>query len=855
MEVLMKTHAKDYLMEICEASTTEDWLKALISQMVMDNGTVDSEVLDKIYAAFKSNSSIEHSELHAVNSPRGALVKLKKLRHGSGVCALKGEQCIVFSPSITIVYGLNGSGKSSYFRILNELVGGGETKKVLQNIFIESPSSIDVSLEYDLDGVGRQIAWDGKTRAIEDLSSCRVFDSSYSKSILQQHPLDEVLILPMGLYLFQKISDVITDFKSKISAEIEQLSRTKPILDTSFFSDNTKQLFTEEHIPITAQEDFLKKGTFSKEDQAKLDDLLLRLENLKRGDWDSKRKLKNSYILKLNSFIDNINGWRERLSSQEKQVVKTIESYNEQRAASDKHREQMAVISQIPGASSSTWKEFVKTGLAYDREFGNGTVCPYCRQKLSADALLITNAYVCFLNDQTALELQKTEQTLNKLYSVISNYNYDLLQSSCDEACAVLSDEETFSESMKADCYNFIQECLDIKSSLLQAIQLKNKPSHYKKINIDSTVAFIRSIGNKFRDDIKQLEIDERDNAILIKHFSDAIEDLQERKSIFCQVVKIKKVFTIGDEMFLLSSRTKKLSTRLITDKANQASQDLLTEALRDRFNDELKRLGFDDFYVKLERGPAKKGVPTTKLSLLNNGELNTVLSEGEQKAVSFSLFLAEARTQGVPAPIILDDPVNSLDHKIAYALAERLMDIENQVIIFTHNKLFMDAFETSRGLAHICKNMNGGCNSTKGRHIFAYCVESEERNSKGVLCPFKGRHASDHINAAKESLFKSPVEDKEKIAIQLRLAIECIIDEVIFNNLSPIKYNHKNCHIEWDCLKKLAVNSELVDLLHRIHDRVSGGVLHTGYEAGYNSISVEEFKKMTSDLERIITS
>jgi hypothetical protein len=40
---------------------------------------------------------------------------------------------------------------------------------------------------------------------------------------------------------------------------------------------------------------------------------------------------------------------------------------------------------------------------------------------------------------------------------------------------------------------------------------------------------------------------------------------------------------------------------------------------------------------------------------------------------------------------------------------------------------------------------------------------------------------------------------------------------------------------------------------MRKVHDRVSGGDLHNGTESENNSLSVEEFKGMISDLESII--
>ena len=79
---------------------------------------------------------------------------------------------------------------------------------------------------------------------------------------------------------------------------------------------------------------------------------------------------------------------------------------------------------------------------------------------------------------------------------------------------------------------------------------------------------------------------------------------------------------------------------------------------------------------VQLESAGTKKGISSTKLVLTKNKDLKSVLSEGEQKAVALALFIAEIKIQKTLNPIIPDDPVNSLDHKIAGKFAERLMYI-----------------------------------------------------------------------------------------------------------------------------------------------------------------------------------
>jgi ATPase subunit of ABC transporter with duplicated ATPase domains len=76
----------------------------------------------------------------------------------------------------------------------------------------------------------------------------------------------------------------------------------------------------------------------------------------------------------------------------------------------------------------------------------------------------------------------------------------------------------------------------------------------------------------------------------------------------------------------------------------------------------------------------------------------DAVLNEGEQRAVALADFLTEASQNPTTAGIVLDDPVNSLDHQRRGRIAKRLVvEARNrQVIVFTHDLVCLNelAFE-----------------------------------------------------------------------------------------------------------------------------------------------------------------
>ncbi len=157
-----KEHAKDYLVDYAQNEVSDSWLKILIYETVLSNGNIDAKKLDELYSMLVNDASIEEPTLISSREPQNCELKFQTLKHISGVSALTNNQTIKFCDNVTIMYGLNGSGKSSYFRIMNEIVGGNQKKEILPNIYSDSPEPISVEFFIRL-GISTEI-FDGIIR-------------------------------------------------------------------------------------------------------------------------------------------------------------------------------------------------------------------------------------------------------------------------------------------------------------------------------------------------------------------------------------------------------------------------------------------------------------------------------------------------------------------------------------------------------------------------------------------------------------------------------------------------------------------------------------------------------------------
>ena len=849
----MKTNAKEYLIEF--ATSQPDWLKALIYEVIETNGNVSDDKKKEIFDSLKDDTALEINEPNISVNDSDKEIYLTSLEYIQGVNALKQNQIIKLHDDVTILYGLNGAGKSSYFKVLNEIVGGNQKKKVLSNIYLDPPQTIDVNISFkEKAGQTKTINWNGSSRSLDSLNKCKVFDSSYLNGLLETRKADSTLIQPLGLNLFSYLVALIDEFKTKLKSEADNKRLEKPIIKPNFLSDEINASFETHQIDNIIKKKIESLFDFTDENLKTLESTKKKLQDLKQINIQDKIKLKNSDKTDIDSIKKNLEDTNKKLSDFYTDTQTQLELLAKNKRANELAKKQFKILSTIPDSDNGEWKEFIKSGEKYKSKVDDSDkVCIYCRQPLQdKNATKLISAYGEFLKDESEKKLNNSLEQIKDLTNKVEVLSTDLkIKENIKDIFKKHTSETT--EKTLLEVISIAIADLSLKNEeLLKKLKESDVDSKVELLDITNITAKLNLISKAIQTEIDQLSEENSQKATEIENLEKSLKQLQENESISKQKENIKKWFETNNAENNLISKSTKINTANTTTLSKTAHNDLLTETLKQNFTDELNFLGYKNLNLKIKNAGGGKGTSSTKLTLSNNNDIKAILSEGEQKAVALALFIAEAKIQKSKNPIILDDPVNSLDHIIAGKFAQRLLTLDNQVILFNHNRLFLDAFETSKE-NHICKTIDSDCNKSKGKHIRVYQVNSEGQNLKGVLVGYKSNKAINHILESKKLLENSPFEDQLKVAGLLRKSVECVIDEVIFNNQLPTKYSNKNSRIAWAKLKKLKNDSNIIDKLEAIHGRVSGGEMHNGTENEENPIEVDEFNTMISDIENIL--
>ena len=354
------------------------------------------------------------------------------------------------------------------------------------------------------------------------------------------------------------------------------------------------------------------------------------------------------------------------------------------RKESELVKQKISVLNDIGNTNSKEWKTFIEAGAAFAKNSTlNENVCPYCRQPIVDNAVNIVTAYATYLSDKSIEELKNLEQTKNalkqRISTIITNFTISTQFKSLIDARN--SESELYSKISAS-----LRQLDEQKSILSYAVENEqnNNPLVFDSTN--DTISAIEAICEEYNNTIKKLREELTKKNQTVSELSSQMKPIIENKLISSNKDLFVEWFEKIDNVNELKKCQSELSTRGISILARTASQTLVTENLKTKFQEELDALGLKKLSVDLTDAGTSRGQVFMQLKLFNNNSVSDVLSEGEQKGVALALFIAERRMQLSNNPIILDDPVNSLDHFITAKLVERLSKLGNQIIIFSHN-------------------------------------------------------------------------------------------------------------------------------------------------------------------------
>lgn len=673
------------------------WSKLLVELIANKQTELDQNERQHIFDYFLQDIGFSHpTPLPPLNitkpifTPPSKEVALTKLSEVKGVNRLAENQIMEFSPNITIVYGNNGVGKTGYSRVLKSQGYSFDSNiNILSNVH-ENQVGQNAKIEFTSNGTSYELNWDGG-RPESDLNAVSIFNSDCVNISLSSNR--ELLVTPKGFYLFTLVKNELTELMSRLT--IQYTLYNVQLQWKEQLNESTSQKIYIDALAHNSNKEKLEElSLYSEQNQA---DLLKKEEELKKL---SKTTLEAN--LKSNQFISTeltsvIKSIKHTQSNLTKVDWDTINEYNTNlKSLKAKTQLGIAGIAESNGIEqfdTDEFANFLKSADEYIKLLAKQNypqnaddTCIYCKQGFQNEqARNLVDSYTKILNDTTQRDIAKYEQLKTEIIDRVNLVNSSIIFH--HPAFGVLEDDTI---KQPQEIIDFNSRIKLFKDHIINDTVTKDLEFD---INYISIIQFLEGKQTEYTNKVESLvKLLSNLNATEIK-LKKEIAELKDRKLLSENKQEVLKCINNLYAHKLLNDNKSQFNTASLSAKTTQAREELLAKDFQQKFTTELT--GFRKQHLGVNLGFFSQQGGSRIRQNVANYNINEVLSEGEQKTIALCEFLTELQLDTTVAPVVFDDPVNSLDHLIIQDVAKRLVDLskQRQVIVFTHNVIFFNAF------------------------------------------------------------------------------------------------------------------------------------------------------------------
>ena len=692
------------------ANGQDHWARALVGAVLETRRSLSDEVAREFYELLLKEKGLVELEGDPVSVPpieigddagdQEKALRLTKLSDVANVNALAAEQDIDFNAQMTVLYGENGAGKTGYVRILKQLASVRTAEAILSNIGRSGAGgSPSASIDYEIGDEPDNYAWAGQ-EGVPPFTQIDVFDAQG----VDLHVDGELTYIytPSELAVFRFTHDGIEAVKAKLEkARKDALPTGNPYLN-KFSREGSLYAQIEVLGSTTDLAKLETLGTITQEERAKLEPLQERVDALRSGTSDARLQVaegEQELFKRLDAALTLAAEFEQDEYTRRLEAVRAAEKAHT-------HATQEALAGEsIPGVLENTWRAFIEAGEAYldehkpERYPEDGDTCPYCLQGLEEAALAVIRKYRTFCQSDLQDALQKARTELGDHVAGVRAAALEALAQDIQKRIDAVGEGKMPDEALVAAA-TFVSEFRALQGAVVEAGDLHPSELAEKITAVrplcDARVTELETL-------VKGLRTEADERKTLLTTESAKLRDLQDRITLSELLPSIRN--HVANAKW--ASRAKKILDRFralgrsLTDTSKLASEQLLNHDFESTFTEECKSLRAPTVTLDF---PGRKGQPARRKSLTPEHQLSAILSEGEQKVIALADFIAEATLRRSSTPLVLDDPVTSLDYKRLQYVVDRLVELSatRQVVVFTHNIWF-----TMELLGRFDKNRN----------------------------------------------------------------------------------------------------------------------------------------------------
>jgi len=622
-------------------------------------------------------------ELAALGAVDGSSVELLGISDVKGIGQLNPRRPLKFGPSrITVVYGPNGTGKSSYVRILKHVCGARNKGKLHSNIFAEEGAPQGCSITYTENGIEKSVTWGPDEGVIPELSTVDIFDTHCGDSYLAEG--GESSYEPRLLAFLTDLAKLCDDVSARLDRELQKRPKALPLLPEEHAAADSGKWYTALS-PNTSQDDIDSKCKWQEAYDAELQELEKYLS-------ERSPKERAAELLKKKEFADELAELLKQLAASYSDA--SCQAFVDLRKAARDLQEAAELAAKLNlneavlnGVGSAPWISLWNVARSYSTEVaypgedfpnvGAGSRCVLCQQELEEEGKRRLQAFEAYVADETSKSAKVAKKALDDALVSLPNIPREILNAKAASAGL---------EEGDVQCLKSMLAPLEARRELLLSDTITSEFGNRAefgaltvKLNSGATAhaAKAKEFLENFNDEERSRKLTRKGELISLKWLID------QKTAIEAEVKRLQQIA-------ILENAKRLCLTTAISRKKGALSEELLTPAYVKSFNDELRHLGARKVKVELTKTGVSRGHILHQVRLKDATlmrPIHEILSEGEHRIVCIAAFLADVSSKPNSSTFVFDDPISSLDLDFEEAVVQRLVTLSNdrQVIIFTH--------------------------------------------------------------------------------------------------------------------------------------------------------------------------
>ena len=751
-------------------------------------------------------------------------VRLKQISSPHNISALYESTALNFSlDGLTIVYGKNGSGKSSFSRILKKLCWSRDNGVVLKkNVYTASTEVQSVSIKYTKGDVETNFVWQEGQPTDENLNSVYIFDTKCAGIYLNQDNPAEYK--PAGIEVLERLLQLYEKLTRLINEDISLLVKEKDELPEKYRNTETYRWY--QNLETLNRADIEAKLSLTTE---QINHKLSLETSLKDANPAETNKNLVHKLNRYNSLLIKINEWNKLFDIENLQNIATLIHNLLTKEAANKIARESYEEGLVFSIESQAWKTLWEAARSYaiseihtDHPIGSKDgveFCMLCQQPLSTDAKTRLQKFESYIQDttSTALDLAKVKLGQErKRYVDIPN---ELITKELINE--LVEDNPIFRTTIS----EYIEQLINAKNNVLNLIDNKDEDI--------TSCAVTPSLSALLLEEIKKISQRIKTNEEVLANRSKIEKEYLELEALNLLVQKRDSILKYYDEYTLKKKYGECLSalnTRSISTKMGELLETNAIESQQTLF---LQYLNIMNPQIAAKMGLKKtrttSGITYQKCGFNSISEnITEVFSEGEQKIVAIANFLAETNVDNSNNTIVFDDPINSLDMDYREAVAKIIvhLSVNQQIIVFTHDLYFLRVLKDAYKKEH-----SSECYVTCLNSVESHCgIVSDE-------IPYLVKNVQERINTIMsglneiKSLNITQIDKKNSIINDLkdkmRQLLERTVEDILVNN--AISRFSKNISFKRsDLANMILVSKTDIDYLLGLYSKYSE-VIHDG--------------------------